>query len=191
MKTVKGDWSMTGLITKAVTSIKDFFWNENGTGLLNFELPDIKGKIMDIGKFLSALGTAGWEAGKVAINPFSDESAVEVFKRIFKQEMGSGSSVSKESDPFAADFSLPLASDAQIVAEKPTTMQAANALANGGPPGSGGGGTSVVDASTSNTATSTSSNTNVTVVNKAPARAYDPHTTAQYRRFRGMRGGGG
>jgi hypothetical protein len=193
MKTVKGDWSITGLIVKAVTSIKDFFWNENGTGLLNFDLSGVKEKMFDIGAVLGAVGKATKAAVKSIPKAFfGGEGPIEAFKRVMKESMPtSGSSVSKESDPFAADFSLPLANDAQIVAEKPTTMQAANALANGGPPGSGGGGTSVVDASTSNVATSSSSNTNVTVVNKAPARAYDPHTTAQYRRFRGMRGGGG
>ena len=189
-------FSLTDLLMKTVKSIGDYFWNEDGTGLLNFDLPDIKGKIMNIGKLLSALGTAGWEAGKVAINPFSEESATEVFKRIFKQEMSKGSSVSNESDPFAstyasADFSLPLAGDAQIIAEPPTTAQMANTLYSAGPRGSGGGGTSVVDASTSNMATSTSSNTNFHITQRAPAKAFDPHTTAQYRRFRGMRGGGG
>jgi hypothetical protein len=188
MKTVKGDWSLTGLIMKAVRSIGDFFWNEDGTGLLNFDLPDIKGQIMDIGKFLSALGTAGWEAGKVAINPFTDESAVDTFKRIFKQEMGGGSSVSKESDPFASTY----AEDAQqIVAEKPIMQEAAISLASAGPQNARGmGDQTVVDASTSTSSSSTSSNTNVTVVNKLPVTASDPYTTKQYRRFRGMRGGG-
>lgn len=77
----------------------------------------------------------------------------------------------------------------QLLSGTPTTADAAHALYNSGPHG-GGGDTSLVDASTSNVSTATSSNTNYTIVNKAPARAYDPHTTAQHRRFRGMRGGG-
>jgi hypothetical protein len=76
----------------------------------------------------------------------------------------------------------------QLLSGTPTTADAAGALYNSGP--QGGGDTSLVDASTSNVSTATSSNTNYTIVNKAPARAYDPHTTAQHRRFRGMRGGG-
>ena len=77
-----------------------------------------------------------------------------------------------------------------ITTGPPTTQQAANALQNAGPDGRGDY-SNVVDASTSNMATSTSSNTNYTIVNRMPARAYDPHTTAQYRKFKGMRGGGG
>jgi len=75
-----------------------------------------------------------------------------------------------------------------VVAPPPTTAQAANALYNrpSGMPRRFG----VTDASTNVTSSSSNSNTNYTIVNRMPARAYDPHTTAQNRRFRG-RGGSG
>lgn len=174
-------FSLTDTIRQAVTGIKDFFWNENGTGLLNFDLSGIKEKMFDLGAMLSTLSKAGAAAVKAALP--GGESPVEAFQRVMKEETSGGSS--------EADFSLPLAGDAQIIAEPPTTAQMANTLYSAGPPGSGGGGTSVVDASTSNMATSTSSNTNFHITQRAPAKAFDPHTTAQYRRFRGMRGGGG
>ncbi|MDP6771599.1 MAG: hypothetical protein QF704_12935, partial [Anaerolineales bacterium] len=73
-----------------------------------------------------------------------------------------------------------------VVAPPPTTAQAANALYNR--PAGTPRGFDVTDASTNVTSSSSNSNTNYTIVNRMPARAYDPHTTAQYRRFRG-RGG--
>ena len=78
-----------------------------------------------------------------------------------------------------------------VTAPKPTMQDAAISLSSAGPKNARGmGNTSVVDASTSNSSTSNNSNTNVTVVNKLPVTASDPYTTKQYRRFRGMRGGG-
>ena len=77
-----------------------------------------------------------------------------------------------------------------ITTGPPTTQQAANALQNAGPDGRGDY-SSVVDASTSNMATSSSSNTNYTIVNRMPVGSNDPYTSKQYRKFRGMRGGGG